>query len=81
MNQARVSVLSEENVCKNKKVEGIHLFVEFSLLFSLARADFLHEDGVEGPGGGVVGTEDRSIGAALALETKEVGPCSVDVFL
>ena len=45
------------------------------------RAYFLHEDGIEGPGGSVVGTENRGGGAALALETKEVGPCGVDVLL
>ena len=49
--------------------------------FLLTRADFLHEDGIEGPGGSVVGTEDRGIGATLSLEAKEVGPCGVDVFL
>ena len=52
-----------------------------SFFYPSPRADFLHEDGIEGPGGSVVGTEDWGGGATLSLEAEEVGPCGVDVFL
>lgn len=45
------------------------------------RADFLHEDGIEGPGGSIVSALHRSGGATLSFEAEEVGPSGVDVFV